>query len=479
MPSPQLVPSANPVAGLSTVRSSSTVPMVIASNRGPLSFAFDDNGMPAPVGPAGGLAGSLHDLVAGSGATWVSCAMSDADRAAVTAGLMHQDGLRIVALQPDPDDYAMAYDVVSNATLWFTHHHLYDLTRRPRFDRHWYRAWEAYRSFNQEMAAQIAAEAGHGAVVLVQDYHLALVPAEVRSLRPDLAVVHFSHTPFADPGVLRVLPDHAALELLAGMAGATACGFHTRRWANAFAACCTDWGVAAPRTFASPLTPDPDRLVARAASPSCATAADHLLAQVGDRTMILRVDRVEPSKNLVRGFWAFDDLLDRHPEHRGRVVLVALAYASRQGLAEYLAYRSEVEQAASLVNERWGTATWTPVMLDIADNPDRSFAALANADILMVNPVRDGLNLVAKEGPIVNRRDGVLVLSREAGAHDELTGPVLSVNPFDITATADALHQALTMPPAERSARAEALRKAITSRSPRRWLDDQLAAAAG
>ncbi len=452
--------------------------MVIASNRGPLSFAFGDDGMPAPIGSAGGLAGSLHDLVAGSGATWVSCAMSDADRAAVAAGLMHQDGLRIVAVQPDPDDYAMAYDVVSNATLWFTHHHLFDLTRRPRFDHHWHRAWDAYRSFNQEMAEQVAAEAGPGAVVLVQDYHLALVPAAVRSLRPDLAVVHFSHTPFADPGMLRVLPDHAAVELLTGMAGATACGFHTRRWAAAFTACCADRGVVAPRTFASPLTPDPDRLQARASSPACAAAADHLLTQVGDRTMILRVDRVEPSKNLVRGFWAFDDLLDRHPEHRDRVVFVALAYASRQGLAEYLAYRSEVEQAASLINERWGTATWTPVMLDIADNPDRSFAALANADILLVNPIRDGLNLVAKEGPIVNRRDGVLVLSREAGAHDELAGPVLSVNPFDITSTADALHQALTMPPAERADRAEALRQAITSRSPRRWLDDQLAAAA-
>lgn len=453
------------------------VPLVIASNRGPLSFTLDAAGQPVRAGSAGGLAGSLHDLVGGSDAWWVACAMSDADRRAVSAGLMAEDGLRIVTVSPERAVYDLAYDTVSNAALWFVHHHLYDLARRPRFDRGWLRAWDAYRIFNQLIAEEICEVAGDGSVVLVQDYHLALVPAMVRATRPELAVVHFSHTPFADPGVLRVLPEASSAELLAGMAAATACGFHTRRWADAFVAGCTDHGIEPPATFASPLAPDADSLAKRAASPATLAAAARIEQMVGDRTMVLRVDRMELSKNLVRGFWAFDDLLQHHPEHRGSVVFVALAYASRQGLPEYLAYRAEVEQTANLVNERWATGTWQPVVLDVADDAERSFAALTRADVLLVNPVRDGLNLVAKEGPLVNRRDGVLVLSREAGAAEELVGPALVVNPFDVAATADALHQALVMEPAERAERAAELRRRVRARPPRRWLDDQLAAA--
>lgn len=451
--------------------------LVVASNRGPLSFTFGDDGTPVPAGSAGGLAGSLRDLVLGSGAVWVACAMSEADRAASAAGLMREEGLRIVSVEPDADRYAMAYDVVSNATLWFVHHHLYDLPRRPRFDRRWRRAWDAYRALNRSVADQVAAHAADGAVALVQDYHLALVPAMVAEQRPDVAVVHFSHTPFADPGVLRVLPDHAGVELLQGMAAATACGFHTRRWADAFLACCADRGTGPSATFVSPLSTDPDRLAARASSDACRAAAARLGEVVGDRRVIVRVDRMELSKNLVRGFWALDELLEHHPEHRGSVVMLALAYASRQGLPEYLAYRAEAEQVAALVNQRWGTADWQPVVLDVADDADRSFAALTMADVLLVNPVRDGLNLVAKEGPLVNGRDGVLVLSREAGASAELDGPALGVNPFDVTETADALHRALTMDGAERAERAAELRRRITGRPPRRWLDDQLAAA--
>jgi trehalose 6-phosphate synthase len=456
---------------------SADLPLVVASNRGPLSFTLGPDGAVVPGGTAGGLAGSLHDLVRGSGATWVACAMSEADRAAVATGAMHEDGLRIVTVAPDESQYAMAYDTISNATLWFVHHHLYDLARRPRFDRRWQQAWDAYRDFNQTMADAICASVDGDAVALVHDYHLSLVPAMVRARRPEIAVAHFSHTPFADPGLLRVLPDAAADELLRGLAGASACGFHTERWAANFRACCADHGIDPPRTFASPLSPDPEQLAARAASDGCRNAIERIAALAAGRRIILRVDRVELSKNLARGFWAFDDMLERHPEHRGTVVFLALAYPSRQGLPEYLAYRAEVEQTAAMVNERWATDGWTPVILDIADDADRSFAALTQADVLLVNPVRDGLNLVAKEGPLVNERDGLLVLSREAGAADELDGPALMVNPFDIVATSDALHRALVMPVTERAERAADLRRRSLAHPPRQWLDDQVAAA--
>ena len=451
--------------------------LVIASNRGPLSFTLDSAGAPVAAGPAGGLAGALHPLLEGSGATWVACAMSDADRLAADAALMSQPGLELVTVRPDPDAYRMAYDVVSNSTLWFCHHHLFDLVRRPRSGARWSVAWDAYRALNASFAATVAEMANDGAAVLVQDYHLCLVPGLLAKQRPDLKIVHFSHTPFADPNFFRVLPTDTGRELLSGMAAATACGFHTARWEAAYLGCCADMGVDPGATFVSPLGPDPARLDARAASDGCRAARSRIDALVGDRQVVVRVDRVEPSKNLLRGFWAFDEFLERHPEWRGKVVMLALGYTSRDSLAEYLAYGTEVEHAVARVNDRWGTDDWRPVILDVADDPDRSFAALIRYDVLLVNAVRDGLNLVAKEGPLVNEHDGVLVLSREAGAFEELQGPALAVNPFDVAETAEVLAEALAMPRVERSRRAAELRDLVLRRQASDWLADLLAAA--
>jgi trehalose 6-phosphate synthase len=445
--------------------------LLVVSNRGPLSFGLDEQGRPQAVGSAGGLAGTLHSIFEGSGVTWVACAMSEADRAAANAGLMAEKGLGLVMVDPDLDTYKMAYNVISNSALWFAHHHLFDAARRPRIDHRWLEAWDAYREVNRLFAEAVAASASDGAVVLVQDYHLTLVPAMLAKLRADLSTVHFSHTPFADPNILRMLPTAAAKELLEGMAGSNACGFHAHRWEAAFVACCRDAGVEPPATFISPLAPDVAKLHEQISNPNVERAAERLATQIGDCKAIVKIDRVEPSKNLLRGFLAFDELLRTRPDMRGRVVQVALSYASRQELPEYLAYGTEVELAARRVNE------WTPVILEIADDHDRSLAALTLYDVLLVNPLRDGLNLVAKEGPIVNRKDGVLALSTEAGAYDELAGASLGINPFDITETAAALETALDMSDVERAARSEELRRLVTKRRPKDWLDDQLAAA--
>jgi len=451
--------------------------LVIASNRGPLSFALDSAGAPMVVDSAGGLAGALHPLLQSSGATWVACAMSDADRAAADAGLMSQPGLELVVVKPDPDTYRMAYDVVSNSTLWFCHHHLFDLSRRPRWGRHWSEAWDAYREINATFASAVAEVANDGATVLVQDYHLCLVPQLLAEERPDLKTVHFTHTPFADPNLFRVLPTGTGRQLLQGMAAAGACGFHTRRWEAGYLGCCADMGVEPGPTFVSPLGPNPSHLAARATSPECRAARARIAELVGDRRLVVRVDRLEPSKNLLRGFWAFDELLETHPEWRGEVVMLALCYASRETLAEYLAYGTEVEHAVARVNERWGTGDWRPIVLDVADDPDRSFAALTLYDVLLVNPVRDGLNLVAKEGPLVNENDGVLALSREAGAFEELRPAALEINPYDVADTAEVLAAALAMPAPERARRAAELRALVERRQAGDWLADLVAAA--
>jgi trehalose 6-phosphate synthase len=452
--------------------------LVVVSNRGPLSFHQDPDGRLVRGQAAGGLAGSLYPMMTGTGATWVACALGDADRQAADQGLMVEDGLRIELLDLEPDVYRMAYDVVSNAALWFCHHHLFDAARRPRSDRRWSEAWEAYQLYNRLFAERVAAVAPEGGRVLVQDYHLTLVGSELARERPDLRTVHFTHTPFADPSVLRMLPDATVDELLAGMAGFGACGFHTERWAAGYRACRRELspGRDLPPTFVSGLAPDPDRLLDSISQPGVAEARARLESEIGgtDRHMILRVDRMELSKNLLRGFWAYEELLATEPAWRERVVFVALAYPSRQGLAEYLAYQNEVESTVARINERWGAPGWTPIVLHVEDDYQRSLAALTRYDVLLVNPIRDGMNLVAKEGPVVNDSDGVLALSREAGAFEELAGPSLEVNPFDVSGTAAVLARALAMPADGRAAAAKALRELVMARSPTDWLDDQL-----
>ena len=452
-------------------------PVVIVSNRGPLSYSYDDAGQLVARRGAGGVVSSLAPLVHGTGAHWMAAAMSDADREAAGQGLIEADDFHVRYLALPPDTYRMAYDVMSNGTLWFLHHALFDLSRRPRIDDRWWEAWDAYRAVNHAFARAVIDEAPDGATVLVQDYHLALVGAWLAQERPDLRPVHFSHIPFCGTDGIRVLPERVAEELLVGMASHRSCGFHARRWATQFEACCDQVLGWKPSTFVAPLAPDYEEIGELAKSDDVAAELAALEDVVGDRHLILRVDRIELSKNLLRGFFAFDDMLRARPEWRGRVVFAAFVYPSREGLPEYLAYRQEVEALARQVNERWATASWTPVLMDTTDNFPRSLAALRRYDVLLVNPIRDGLNLVAKEGPLLNQRDGVLVLSREAGVWEELTPDVLDVNPFDVSETAEALALSLSMDPQERAARAERVRAKVLQRSARDWYEAQLAAA--
>jgi trehalose 6-phosphate synthase len=464
---------------------------IVVSNRGPLTFRFGADGDLVPVPAAGGLASSLQRLLEGSGTTWASVTMGAADREAVAQGLMHVDGLDLVPVAIDDETYRQAYDVVANTTLWYVHHHLFDLPNRPRFDGRWRQAWEGYRAYNRAMAAAVSERAGDGDTVLVQDYHFSLLGRMLAERRPDLRTVHFLHTPFAAPAMLAVLPDDVAAELLDGMAGYGACGFHCHKWEAGFLACYAAMGrgrsLVAPPTFVAPLGLDVDAVTGEAAREEVAAAADELRAAVGGRRVVARADRMEPSKNIVRGMLAFEELLVGRPSWRGKVVHVVCAYPSRQGLAEYLAYAADVEHTAARINHAFGDGDgngdrWVPIVLSVSDDYSRSLAALTLSDVLLINPVRDGMNLVAKEGPLINTEDGVLVLSREAGAWEELEldgGGALGVNPFDVAGTADALHAALTMSSTERVARASSLRAAVVGRTSADWWADQLAAAQG
>lgn len=423
---------------------------------------------------------TIASAVGDRGATWVAAAMSPGDREKAAGGNVDVEGLAVRFLPFEDDVYSAAYDRIANATLWFVHHGLFDRARQPVIDRRWWDAWEAFRGYNQTFADAIAEEAGEEGIVLVQDYHLALVGGLLQKKRSDLRVVHFSHTPFAAPDALRVLPDPVIDELLEGMAGFRACGFHSNRWARSFEAAFSEREVgSSPALFVAPLVPAADDMAELARSEEGKAGSDWLDERVGDRHLILRVDRIELSKNLLRGFQAFDELLDLRPDLRGKVVFVALVYPSRENLDSYVSYRAEVENLVDTVNERWGSADWTPIIFDASDSPGRSAAALVRYDVLLVNPLRDGLNLVAMEGPVLNTNNGVLALSREAGAWDELQGSALEINPFDISGTAHALAQAVDMDAPERAERAADLRQAASRRSPADWLDSLMEAATG
>ncbi|MFF2547436.1 trehalose-6-phosphate synthase [Kitasatospora sp. NPDC058063] len=482
---------------LTTNRSSATgtAPVLVASNRGPVSFSTADDGTLTLRRGGGGLVSGLS-AIADPNAVWVCAALNDADRRAAAeaprgrldlAG--HEVGGQAVRmLDIDPQTFARAYNGVANSTLWFVHHLLYATPTAPAFDAGFRTEWAAYRAYNEAFAEALAAEAAPNAAVLVQDYHLSLVPALLRAARPDLRIGHFSHTPWAPPEYYRMLPDDVARAVLTGILGADRAGFLTERWARAFAACCEDLLDATVDHDALTVTldgrttglgvhalgADADFLRERAHRPDVDERLAALRRTVGDRRTVVRVDRTELSKNIVRGLQAYRHLLRTRPEWHDRVVHIAFAYPSRTDLAEYRDYTATVQRLADEINTEFATPAWQPLLLHVDDDFPRSLAAYRLADVALVNPIRDGMNLVAKEVPVVSDNGCALVLSREAGAHAELKDDALTVNPYDVIATADALHAALTMDPKERADRTGRLAAAATALPPQQWFLDQL-----
>ncbi|RAG83267.1 trehalose-6-phosphate synthase [Streptacidiphilus pinicola] len=468
---------------------STTAPVVLASNRGPVSFTIEDDGTLTPRRGGGGLVSGLSAIGSEQRSVWVCAALSDGDRAAARQGLTEPD---VRMLDIDAETFARAYNGIANSTLWFVHHLLYDTPTKPLFDARFRREWASYEEYNRAFAAALAESAEPGAAVLVQDYHLSLTPRLLRELRPDVRIAHFSHTPWAPPDYYRLLPDDVARDVLEGILGADRAGFLTERWARAFADCCREvLGASVSEDLAVThaghttrlgvhgLGADAEFLRDRAHQPDVDARLAALREAVGDRRTIVRVDRTELSKNIVRGLEAYRHLLRTRSEWLDRVVHIAFAYPSRTDVPEYRAYTEAVLRTAKEINDEFGTARWQPVILHVNDDFPRSLAAYRLADVALVNPIRDGMNLVAKEVPVVSDAGVALVLSREAGAHAELGESALTVNPFDVIQTAEALHTALTMPSEERSGRTRRLAEASTALPPTAWFLQQLHALRG
>ncbi|MFJ4784319.1 trehalose-6-phosphate synthase [Streptomyces sp. NPDC088794] len=488
----------------STASTQGAAQVLVASNRGPVSYDVRDDGSLAARRGGGGLVSGLSAIGPDAGALWVCSALSDGDREAVRRGV-GEDGVRMLDIPADV--HADAYNGIANSVLWFVHHMLYQTPLEPVFDAEFRRQWASYETYNRAFAEALAQEAAEGAAVLVQDYHLCLVPGMLRELRPDLRIGHFSHTPWAPVDYFQMLPDDIQARLMEGMLGADRVGFLTWRWATAFQNCAgavdTDrwlstWPSGAPRAIehlqqdgtthqeritrrtligVHGLGADAEFLHARSHEADVEERMAALREEIGaGRRTIVRVDRTELSKNIVRGLLAYRQLLDDRPEWRERVVHVAFAYPSRQDLAVYRDYTAEVQRVADEINSLYGKPGWTPVVLHVKDDFARSLAAYRLADVALVNPIRDGMNLVAKEVPVVSDEGCALVLSREAGAFQELGKDAIVVNPYDVIGTARALHEALSMPVEERAERTKRLAAAATALPPAQWFLEQLEA---
>jgi len=487
--------------------------VLVASNRGPISFQFaTDGSLTGQRGGGGMIAGVTSGLAAvapQADVTWICAALSDADRAVARqpdTGTGDPGGVPVRMLDIPPDIFDRAYNNVANSTLWFVHHLLFDTTNQPQFGLAFAPDWESYLAYNEAFADALAEEAGPGRSaggvrMLVQDYHLSLVPRMLRErldgAARDIRIAHFWHIPWAPPDYYRILPLEVGRALLDGILGADHAGFHAVRWAAAFLDCCAAiLGAEVDRTGGAgiagtvgrvryrghvtevavhPMGVDADALRARARAADVRAHISTLEQAAGGRKLIVRVDRTELSKNIVRGLAAYRELLATRPQWRGRVIHLAFAYPSRSAVPEYRAYTERVRRLAREITEEFGTADWNPMILEVKDDYPRSLAACALADVLVVNPIRDGMNLVAQEGPVLSERGCALVLSREAGAAATLAADALLVNPYDISETADALHQALAMTDAERQRRSAAIAATATTFRPARWLGDQLA----
>ncbi len=356
-------------------------------------------------------------------------------------------------------------------------------------------AWEAgYLPVNDRFADAVAEElatAGSGAppIVMVHDYQLFMVPQALRRRCPDAVIQHFTHIPWPMPDYWRVLPTEIRTAIHESLLACDVVGLHTERYVRAFLHCAEEltdgevdferrivhFGDREVRVRHYPISVDPAEFERLAATPEMLAEEEGVLLARPEK-MLLRVDRTDPSKNVVRGFRAFDLFLSQHLEWRGRVTMLALLDPSRPDIPEYAEYVGAIQRAAREINDRWyQTGMWTPIDLRVSDNFPQAVAAYKHYDALLVNAIFDGMNLIAKEAPLLNRRDGVLILSENAGASEELSEWALTVNPFDIQQQADAIYQALTMHSQERKARIEGIRAHVREHDIARWIDTQLA----
>lgn len=478
-------------------------PLVIVSNRGPVTFTRRSKGGFDARKGSGGVVTAVSAVARERQPIWIAAAMTEGDRQ--RAAQAHEAGEQLIEfgdptefrlrfVVPTHDAYHKYYNVISNPLLWFLQHYLWDTPRSPDITKEIWDAWrEGYVAVNRQFAEEVitAIDAvGADPVIMIQDYHLYLCSRFVRDRRPNAHLQQFVHIPWPDPDYWRLLPTEMRRAICEGMLGNDIVGFQTPDHGRSFLYTCSayvpdveiDYATMSMRwqgrtihVRAYPISIDAEE-VRRLAYSKEARSHDRYLPNHWNEFTVLRVDRAEPSKNIVRGFQAFDRFLDAHPDFQGRVNFVAITVPSRMDVVEYQDYLDDVSAVVGRINAKYANVEtgWQPIHLIMGENYPRALASMKWYDVLLVNSMIDGMNLVAKEGALLNERNGVLILSEGAGAVSQLGEFSIVISPTDVEGTADAMHQALTMPLAERRRRAEGLRRAVERDDVASWFENQL-----
>ncbi len=469
--------------------------LILASNRGPIEYYFTEDKQLRLRRGSGGVVTALNSLSNYVELDWIASAMGEGDREAARRARgrsfkvpSFNNNLHLNFVVSPRDTYHKFYSVICNPLLWFLQHYMWNSPRTPNIDRAIYDAWEnGYVPVNQAFAQAVIAEAAANEsppVVMLNDYHLYLASSYIRKEMPNLVIQHFIHIPWPSPSYWQLLPSSMRQAIFSSLCTTDIVGLQTMRDVYNFLHCCQSFMDEADIDYrqqtvqlnghilqvkAYPVSVDVAGLKKLVSSARLKEDEERLRHLCGEQT-IVRVDRVEPSKNIIRGFRAFDMLLERYPQFRGKVKFIAFLVPTRTHLKPYQRYTQEVTQLIEAINNKYGTEEWHPIDFFYENNYIQAIAGMCLYDVLLVNAVIDGMNLVAKEGPTVNKQDGVLILSETVGAYEQLGQNALTVAPSDLEGTTQALYTALTMPPDERNKRATGLKRSIEKEDLTHWL---------
>lgn len=474
-------------------------PLILASNRGPVEYRMTPEGRPEARRGSGGVVTALSLLAQRLEFTWVASAMGEGDRIISDNGRGprlksplpgHKINLRYVVTPRRV--YHKYYNVFCNPLLWFLQHYMWNPAYNPNVDASIHDAWrDGYVAVNQALAQAVIQEARESPqppIVMSHDYHLYLLPEYVRQELPNAIIQHFVHIPWPASRYWQIIPRYMVRHICAALCSTDLLGFQTPQDQRSFldaveeflpearvdhATHSVRWQDREIRVKAYPISINVEEVQRIANSPR-ALEHEARLRPLCREVTIVRIDRAEPNKNVVRGFKAYELLLSRHPELHGKVTFLAFLVPSRTHIRQYQRYMEEIGETIEQINHTFGKEDWQPISAFMENNYTQAIAGMKLYDVLLVNTVIEGMNLVAKEGPVVNTRDGVVILSESSGAYPQLAQGVLGISATDIEGTVEAMYQAINMSPEERKQRATILADSVCREDITHWICQQL-----
>ena len=474
--------------------------LILASNRGPVEHYVAPDGRPEARRGSGGIVTALNSLAQTAQFTWVASAMGEGDRLISAASQNapyksplpgHKINLRYVVTPRRV--YHKYYNVLCNPLLWFLQHYMWNPPYNPNVDASVHDAWHGgYIPVNQAFADAIVEQATANElppVIVGHDYHLYLLPEMVRRKIPEAVIHHYVHIPWPAPRYWQMIPSFITRRICDSLSSSDVVGFQTSLDRSSFLDTVEELVPQArvdrqrnlirredttTRVQVYPLSINVSEVQRIANSPRAVEYEEKLLSMRSGASTIVRIDRAEPNKNVVRGFRAYELLLSRYPDLQGKVNFLAFLVPSRTHIRQYQRYMEEIQQSVARINEKFGTEEWQPITTFMENNYTQAIAGMKLYDVLLVNTIMEGMNLVAKEGPVVNNKDGVLILSETSGAYEQLAEGALGVSPTDVEGTMEAMHAAIVMSPEERKIRASQLADSVNREDITRWICCQL-----